>query len=89
MNINFNQFTKKICVESLVTWSLFSILIPPTYSESLVLWVSTLATCQAHRVRSIYLASFFFFTYENQSDAAADCREEQDVLSTSGLKGNN
>lgn len=61
MNINFNQFTKKICVESLVTWSLFSILIPPTYSESLVLWVSTLATCQAHRVRSIYLASFFFF----------------------------
>lgn len=60
-------------------------LLPRT--RPLVLWVSTLATCQVHGVRSIYLASFF--GYENQSDAAADCREMQDVLSTSGLKGNN
>lgn len=55
---------------------------------SLVLWISTLAICQVHRVRSVYL-DFSFFGYENQSDAAADCREVQDVLSTSGLKGNN
>lgn len=51
-----------------------------------ILWVLTLAPCQVHGDCSIYL-EFLFFDCEPQSDAAAaDCGE---VLSTSGLKGNN
>lgn len=66
---------------------LFSTLTLPTYSVlgALGLNLGYLSSAQG----SLSLSGLFFFGYKNHSDAAADCGEVQNVLSTSGLKGNN
>lgn len=95
LNTDYNQFFPSwiyhnFCDKSLARNSCAFFFFLPSWALPhiwpLILWVLTLAPCQVHGVCSIYL-EFIFFDCEPQSDAAAaDCGE---VLSTSGLKGNN
>lgn len=103
MNFSYSQFLPSPSIEFFLQllWEilgheqmcLLSTLTPPLpHTRLLALWVPTLATFKCTGVANLFgflLFPFFILDYENKSDAAADCGEVQDVLSTSGLKGNN